>query len=126
MANIGKHKATQINLIQLPENAELMEYIKNMQVELPEYASDSGEGYQLLLLLPRPCHIIEGFIKALTWLCTADAGSSDGRSQYQVMPAARTDWWLADTCLKCILDSSVSEPLSAIATFPFFIHLTGY
>lgn len=30
------------------------------------------------------------------------------------------------TCLKCILDSPVSKPLSGIAPFPFFLHLSSH
>lgn len=63
-----------------------------MLLGLAKYASDSGEGYQLPLLLRRPQYVIEGSIKALTWLHTAVLGRSDRRSQYQVMTAARTGW----------------------------------
>lgn len=97
-----------------------------MLLEVAECTSESVEGYQLLLLLSRAWHVIEGLIEALTWLCTADVGRSNGRLQHQVMTAARTAWWWADTCLKSVLDSSVSKPLSATAIFPFFLHLPGH
>lgn len=73
-----------MNSLQLPVNAELMECKKNTLLE-HLFTSDSVEGYQLMLLLPRGWQVYPS--TRLSSSCRA--WRSGGTSEYQVITAAR-------------------------------------
>lgn len=65
-------------------------------------------------------------LSAPSWLHTAIRGSLWGAAVPCTRGCRKKGWWVG-VCLKCVWDSPVPglPPLSIIAAFSFFVHLTG-